>query len=309
MQQIKKRRPKDFISLTLRGILIGSADIVPGVSGGTMAFILGIYDELIDAVRSVVPFIRNLLRLRWREAFNSMPWGFVLSVGLGVGLAVLGMSRFLHWALDRHPEYIFALFFGLILASIFIVGKRVGRWSTINLGVSAIAALTAYLLISLAPAATPHTPLFTFISGALAVPALILPGLSGAFILMLLGKYQYLLGVLLTLDLAALGAFLLGAATGLVTFSNFLRWLLDHLHDLTIAALLGFMIGALRKVWPWKEYEHVSDIFMREHNILPAGLTPEVWTALGLMVLGVLAILAVDRFTASSAHIHRKDNL
>jgi putative membrane protein len=94
-----------------------------------------------------------------------------------------------------------------------------------------------------------------------------------------------------------------------VTFSNFLRWLLDHLHDLTIAALLGFMIGALRKVWPWKEYEHVSDIFMREHNILPAGFTPEVWTALGLMVLGVLAILAVDRFTASSAHIHRKDNL
>lgn len=294
MQHTRKRTPRDYLGLTLRGMLIGSADIVPGVSGGTMAFILGIYDELIDAVRSVVPFLKNLIRFRWRAAFRSFPWGFVLSIGLGVGLAVVGMARFLHWALDEHPEYIFALFFGLIMASIFIVGKRVNRWSPTNLSVTALAAVSAYLLIGLAPASTPHTPFFIFLSGAVATPALILPGVSGAFILVLLGKYQYLLTVLLALDLAALGIFMLGAAAGLVTFSNILRWLLDHIHDLTIAALIGFMIGALRKVWPWKEYEAISEVFVREINILPAGMTPEIWGALGLMALGMIAIIAVD---------------
>ncbi|MGD2163512.1 MAG: DUF368 domain-containing protein, partial [Anaerolineales bacterium] len=153
----------------------------------------------------------------------------------------------------------------------------------------------AFLLIGLAPASTPHTPFYIFLSGVLAIPALILPGVSGAFILVLLGKYHYLLGVLLALDLAVLGIFFAGAATGLVTVSNILRWLLDRFHDLTIAILIGFMIGALRKVWPWKEYEHVSDAFVRELNVLPTGLTLEVWAALGLMALGVLAIVAVDR--------------
>ena len=303
MQRNRKRAPKDYLGLTLRGMLIGSADIVPGVSGGTMAFILGIYDELIDAVRSIGPFLQNLVRLRWRAAFQALPWGFVLSIGLGVGLAVVGLARFLHWALEEHPEYIFALFFGLILASIFIVAKRVSRWTPAIITVSALAAVAVFLLIGLAPANTPHTPVFIFLSGALAVPALILPGVSGAFILVLLGKYQYLLGVLLALDLAALGIFMLGAAAGLVTFSNLLRWLLDHIHDLTIATLIGFMIGALRKVWPWKEYEHVSEVFVREINILPAGVTPDTWAALGLMVLGVLAILAVDRIARHAGEL------
>ncbi|MGD2163133.1 MAG: DUF368 domain-containing protein, partial [Anaerolineales bacterium] len=189
MQHIRKRTPRDYLGLTLRGMLIGSADIVPGVSGGTMAFILGIYDELIDAVRSAVPFLKNLFRLRWREAFHSLPWGFVLSIGLGIGLAVLGMARFLHWALEEHPEYIFALFFGLIVASIFLVGRRVTRWSPLNLAAAALAAVGAFLLIGLAPASTPHTPFYIFLSGVLAIPALILPGVSGAFILVLLGKY------------------------------------------------------------------------------------------------------------------------
>lgn len=308
MQSIRKRTPRDYLGLTLRGMLIGSADIVPGVSGGTMAFILGIYDELIDAVRSIVPFLKNLFRLRWREAFQSLPWGFALSIGAGVVLAVAGMARFLHWALEEHPEYIFALFFGLIVASIFIVGKRVNHWSPLTLSASALAALGAFLLIGLAPASTPHTPFYVFLSGALAIPALILPGVSGAFILVLLGKYHYLLGVLLALDLVALGIFFAGAATGLVTMSNILRWLLDRFHDLTIAVLLGFMIGALRKVWPWKVYEHVSETFVREINILPASLTPEIWAAIGLMALGILAIVAVDRI-ASRANLAEVEEL
>ena len=302
MNQIRRRTLRDYLGLTLRGMLIGSADIVPGVSGGSMAFILGIYDELIDAVRAVVPFLKNLFRLRWREAFQCLPWGFVLSIGLGVGLAVLSMARFLHWALEEHPEYIFALFFGLIVASIFIVGKRLSRWSPSNLIASALAALAAFLLIGLAPASTPHTPFYIFLSGAIAIPALILPGVSGAFILVLLGKYQFLLGVLLALDLVALGIFMFGAATGLVTFSNILRWLLDHYHNLTVAVLIGFMIGALRKVWPWKEYERISEDLVREINILPADMTLEIWAALGLMVLGMIAIITVDRI-ATRGHL------
>lgn len=301
MDSSKNRTLKDYLGLTLRGMVIGSADIVPGVSGGTMAFILGIYNELINAIRSVVPFLKSLLRLRWREAFETLRWRFLLAVGLGVGLAILSLASFVHWALDEHPEYIFSLFFGLVVASIFIVRKRVKRWSAPSVLAALAAALGAYLLIGLAPANTPNSPLFIFLSGAIAICAMILPGISGAFILVLLGKYQHILGSLLALDIVTIVIFISGAAVGIIAFSNILRWLLDHHHDLTVAILLGFMGGALRKVWPWKDYDTVSETFVREINIIPASLTGEVAAALGLMVLGVILVLGVETYAARRA--------
>lgn len=301
MDSSNNRTLKDYFGLTLRGMVIGSADIVPGVSGGTMAFILGIYNELINAIRSIVPFLKNLIRLRWREAFEALRWRFLLAVGLGIGLAILSLASFLNWALHEHPEYIFALFFGLVVASIFIVRKRVKRWSAPSVLAALVAAAGAYLLIGLAPANTPNSPLFIFLSGAIAICAMILPGISGAFILVLLGKYHHILGSLLALDVVTIMVFMAGAAVGIIAFSNLLRWLLDHHHDLTIAVLLGFMGGALRKVWPWKDYDAVSETFVHEINVIPASLTGEVAAALGLMVLGVILVLGVETYAARRA--------
>ncbi|HAE58901.1 MAG TPA: DUF368 domain-containing protein [Anaerolineae bacterium] len=303
--QTTERTFKDYLRLAFSGLLIGSADVVPGVSGGTMAFILGIYDELIDSIRAAVPFLKNLLTLRWREAFESFPWRFLLAVGLGIGVAILSLAKFIHWALEEHPSYIYALFFGLILASIDAVRRRVKSWSLLNLGVTALAAIGAYLLIGLSPAQTPEDLWFIFLSGAIAICAMILPGISGAFILVLLGKYKYVIGALLALDIPVILVFMLGAAVGIITFSNILRWLLDHHHDLTVALLLGFMLGALRKIWPWKVYEPISETFIRETNILPSGLTPDVLAAIGLMILGIALVFFVETYAArhtSKAH-------
>jgi putative membrane protein len=294
--QTNNRTFKDYLRLALSGFFIGSADVVPGVSGGTMAFILGIYDELIDSIRAVVPFLKHLLGLRLREAFEILPWRFLLPLGLGVATAILSLARFLKWALEEHPVYVYSLFFGLIVASLYVVRKRVKNWAIANLAAFVVAALGAYTLIGLTPANTPEDLWFIFLSAAIAICAMILPGISGAFILLLLGKYKFIIDALLAFDVPVILVFMLGAAVGIVTFSNVLRWLLDHYHDLTIAILLGFMLGALRKIWPWKEYEEISETFIRETNILPAGLTLEFWAALGLMLVGVALVVGIELF-------------
>lgn len=295
MQPVSPQRTlKEYAGLTARGLLIGAADVVPGVSGGTMAFILGIYDELINAIRSVVPFLRSLAQGRWREAFEILPWRFLLAVGLGVGLSIISLAGFLEWALEEHPDYVYALFFGLIVASLFVVQRRVKRWGAGSAAGAALAAVGAYILVGLTPAETPNDLWFVFLSGAVAICAMILPGISGAFILLLLGKYQFMLGALRAVDVPVIVVFMAGAAVGIVSFSNVLRWLLDHYHDLTVAILLGFMLGSLRKVWPWKEYQVISPTFSLEINILPPAFTAEVGIALGLMAVGILIIAVVE---------------
>jgi putative membrane protein len=294
--QNRNRGGKDFLRLMLNGFFVGSADVIPGVSGGTMAFILGIYDELIDSIRAVVPFLKKLLALRWREAFDILPWRFLLPVGLGVAAAILSLARFLKWAMEEHQDYVYALFFGLILASLYAVRKRVKNWRVANLGAFAVATVGAYALIGLTPANTPEGLWFVFISAAIAICAMILPGISGAFILLLLGKYKFIIDSLLAFDVPVILVFVLGAAVGIVAFSNVLRWLLDHHHDLTVAILLGFMLGSLRKIWPWKEHQALSETLVAEINVLPAGLTMEFWIALGLMLFGVALVMGIEVF-------------
>lgn len=289
-----KRTLKDYLLLMLNGFMMGSADIVPGVSGGTMAFILGVYDELIESIQATVPFLRDLLRLRWRQAFTMYPWRFLLALGSGIALAILSLARLLHWALESHPDYIYAIFFGLILASIFVVRRRVKRWTFPSLLATGMTAVGGYLLVGLTPAQTPTAAWFIFLSGALAICAMILPGISGAFILVLLGKYQYILSALLSLDVLTLMTFMAGAFFGLLSFSSVLRWLLRHHHDLTVAALLGFMMGTLREIWPWKDYLHIDEIPVGDVNVLPNLASSETWLALGLMAAGVGAVMLIE---------------
>lgn len=282
-------------TIFLSGFLMGTADVIPGVSGGTVAFVLGIYEELIDAIRAAVPFGRRLASLRWKEAFEQFPWRFLLALTAGIGTAVLSMARFLHWALEMYPVYVYALFFGLIVASVYVVRTRVRKWGSAQLLVTALFAVGSYLLVGLRPAQTPEALWFIFLSGMLAICAMILPGISGAFILVLLGKYHYMLGALIRMDLATVLVFIAGAAVGIVSFANILRWLLDHYHDLTVAALVGFMLGALRELWPWKQARLVDGIPTEATDILPTALTGEVALALGLMILGFVVVFLIER--------------
>lgn len=285
----------DYLGIGVRGFCMGAADIVPGVSGGTMAFILGIYDELLDAIHRVdFGFAHRLVTMRWREAFQTVPWRFLLALGLGLATAILSLTHGLHWALESHPALLWAFFFGLILASILVVRKRVARWQAAHVLAAFAAALGAYLLVGLSPSETPHTPLLLFLSGALAVCAMILPGISGAFILVLLGKYRAVLAAVTEFDLVTIALVGLGAVVGLASFARLLRWLLRTNHDLVVATLTGFMAGALRKVWPWKSERHLEDGFVQEINVLPAIWDVEAALALALMGTGFLLVWAIE---------------
>lgn len=276
---------------------MGAADVVPGVSGGTMAFILGIYDELLDAIHSIdLTFIRRILTFKWREAFLEFPWQFLTALALGIGAAVLTLANALHWALENHPVYIWSFFFGLIVASILVVHRRVRNWNPANVLAAVGAAIGAFILVGSSPAETPHTPPLLFLSGAVAICAMILPGISGAFILVLLGKYAYVLAAVKNFDIFTIVLVGLGAVVGLLSFARLLRWMLHKNHDLIVAILTGFMIGSLRKVWPWKTLEPISETFVRETNYIPSAWNGEVVTALIVMIAGVLLVLAVEHF-------------
>jgi putative membrane protein len=284
---------------------MGAADLVPGVSGGTMAFILGIYHHLLDALHAInLRFVRLLLSLRWKEAFHSFPWQFLASLGLGIAIAIVTLSRPIHWALGEHPSLVWAFFFGLVLASVSVVRKRVSHWSPALVFLLVVAATLTFYFVGLLPLETPHTPLLVFLSGAIAICAMILPGISGAFILVLLGKYRYILGALISLDIFILLIFGAGCVIGLLSFSRLLRWLIARFHDPTIAALIGIMIGSLRKVWPWQAAHG-------EGSTLSAVLLPQTFTlydsiALLLMAIGFALVWSIEKFSAHRAIVRKK---
>lgn len=299
----------------MRGVFMGASDVVPGVSGGTMAFILGIYEELIESLRTLGEprFLKAVFSLRIAQALEMVNWKFLLSVGAGIGLAVLTLAHSLEWLLINYPVYLWSFFFGLVLASVFVVARRVSSWTAPRIAALAFGAIGAFLLVGLVPVQTPETWWFLFFSGALAICAMILPGISGAFILLLLGKYEFLLSAVTQRDFASLAIVIIGAAIGLVTFAQILGRLFERYHDTTVALLTGLMIGSLRKVWPWKEdiawLQDVDGgflldsagqrIVLQQADILPplanSGDLTEFTIALLLGLAGLAAILLLDR--------------
>ena len=284
---------------------MGASDVVPGVSGGTMAFILGIYEELIDAIKSIdFTVFRLILSLKFKEALDIVPWKFLLSVLTGILLAIFSLAKGLEWLLENKPVLLWSFFFGLVLASVLMVSKRITRWHFGTVAAVLLAALGAYWLVGLVPTETPTAPWFIFLSGAIAICAMILPGISGSFILVLLGKYQYILGAVNRHDFITLGIFAVGAGLGIITFAQFLSWLFKRYHNLTIAMLTGLMLGSLRKVWPWKETlssivdRHGNLIPVAQVNVLPSAFTAEVWSAIALAVLGFAIVFAMENIAA-----------
>lgn len=285
---------------------MGAADVVPGVSGGTMAFILGIYEELIRAIRAFdLKFVRLLASFKVKDALENTPWRFLLAVGVGILTAIFSLAGIITWLLNNQPVLIWSFFFGLILASAVTVSKRFKKRTAAALLWIFLGGIGAYVVVGLVPLSTPNASWFLFLSGAIAICAMILPGISGSFILVLLGKYQYVLGAVNNRDFFTLAVFALGAAVGLILFSRLLGWLFRKYHDVTIAILCGLMIGSLRKVWPWKRLDAIVDaqgrvIASAGTNILPAHWNLEVTLALALVLVGVIAVLSLEWLAAKN---------
>lgn len=296
-----ERRHGD-LGLFLRGMCMGAADVVPGVSGGTMAFILGIYETLVESIRRVgrPPFWRALLGGRVAEALSIIELRFLVALGAGIVAAVLSLARLLSWLLRNHPVLLWSFFFGLILASVVVVSRRIRRWTPGLVAALVAGALGAFWLVGLVPAETPTAGWFVFLSGAVAITAMILPGISGSFILVLLGKYQYILEAVNGRDLGTLAWFLAGIAVGIVSFAQLLGWLFRRHHDATVAVLTGFMLGSLRKVWPWKVDvltrvdRHGELVPVVQDNVLPPTLGGEELAALGLALVGLGVVFAIE---------------
>jgi putative membrane protein len=291
-----------YVILAVKGFCMGASDVVPGVSGGTMALILGIYEDLIDAIKSFdLPSVRLLLRGEIKAFLNHVSYRFLLAVGAGIFLAVFSLAKALSWLLQHQPVLLWSFFFGLILASIIVVGHRVKHWCPSRWTSLVGGALGAYFIVGLVPVSTPEAPWFLFLSGAIAICAMILPGISGSFILVLLGKYEFALQAVNHRDVLSLSILAIGAATGIVLFSRLLGWLLDKWHDLTVSLLAGLMLGSLRKIWPWKETletmrdRHGDLVPLIQKNILPPQWGSEVVAAISLMVLGFLMVNVVHR--------------
>lgn len=298
----KKRTIKDYVKLYFSGILMGSSDIVPGVSGGTMAFILGIYEELISAISSInKELILKVVNFKIKDILNTFPWQFLTVLGLGIVSAILSLSHGLEYMLENQPIYIWSFFTGLILASVPTIAKRVKTWDINKYITFVIGVIFAFLLVGLAPSKTPDTPIFLLLSGALASTAMILPGISGSFILVLLGKYETVLGAVNDRDLLTIGLIAAGAVLGLVLFSKVLDYIFKNYHDIAVALLAGFVLGAVRKIWPFKVLSGFSEecvdgckIFI---NTLPDFSNSEHLMGLILMTVGAVVVYLINKMS------------
>ncbi len=301
MRQVKP------IGVFLRGVLMGAADIVPGVSGGTIAFITGIYDTLLDSIRAFdLEFLARLWRLDIRGAWLHVNGSFLLALLLGIGFSIFSLARFISWLLDDYPVPLWAFFFGLILASAVVLLRQVEGW-TVPRVLSLLVGAAAAGLIALLPVASMDFGLAgVFLSGFLAICAMILPGISGSFILVLLGMYGTVLAAVKSLDLVFLLVFILGAGAGLLCFSRLLHWLLHRFHQATMALLTGFLFGSLVIVWPWKQVldwvqgSHGQLKPARQVPVSPAdfyaltGQDPTTWLCIALMLLGFSVVWLID---------------
>ena len=294
--------------LYLKGLAMGSADVVPGVSGGTMALILGIYEELIESLRNVSTpaFFNAVRRLRVGEAFKVVNGGFLVVLVAGIATAIGLFSSFLPWLLETQQVFVYSFFFGLVAASTYVVGRRVTLWSAVTIAALMASAVGAFFLVGLSPATTPEAAWFIVLSGALAICAMVLPGISGSFILLLLGKYAYVLDAVSDLNLTVILLFGTGALVGLLSFVRLLSWLFDHYYNLTIALLTGFLLGSLRKIYPWK-----TGLVSEEEPSLATNVLPPVFVngelngallgALALIVLGAALVLVLEKVGEGSS--------
>jgi len=291
--------------LSLKGLCMGSADVIPGVSGGTIALITGIYEDLIRALKSIdATMVKRALCFDLKGALACVHIRFLLSLFVGIGIAIISLARLMNFLLNYYPVFTWSLFFGLIAASILVVSRQVAAWGP-RTGLSLVAGtVVAAFIVSLIPVTTPEVLWFIFLCGIIAICAMILPGISGAFILLILGKYEFITATLknpfLSQNLVIILIFCLGCLIGLLSFSRLLNYLLTNLHQVTMAFLTGLMVGSMPKIWPWKEVLETKIVQGKLHviwgaNTMPQTINAEVVLALVLAITGFIAVLIIER--------------
>ncbi|WP_299671901.1 DUF368 domain-containing protein [uncultured Polaribacter sp.] len=299
------RNFKDYLVVGLKGMAMGAADVVPGVSGGTIAFISGIYEELLGSISNVnLTLFKTLKSEGIKAAWKQVNGAFLLALFIGIFISIISLAKTIKWLLENEPVLLWSFFFGLVLASIIYIGKQISRWNFITILVMVVGAFTAYYVTTLNPLVTENSSLlFMFLAGAIAICAMILPGISGAFILVLLGAYRPILSAVDDRDVKTVAVVGLGAIVGLLSFSKILKWLFSNYKNYTLAILTGFIIGSLNKIWPWKETltwrtnSHGIEVPFKQQSISPFSFdgNPEFMLAIVLAIIGFGLILLMEK--------------
>ena len=310
-----KRTLKDYLFLVFAGFTMGVANVIPGVSGGTMAFIMGVFEELIDAISEVTrpATFKMLFTFQFRKLYDTLPWRFLLGLGIGILIAFAGVSKLFVFLLDQYPNFTYAFFFGLIAGSVLIVAKMVKKWNFAAIVSLVIGAIVAYQIITLTPVSTPNVWYITIICGMIALCAMILPGISGSFLLLIFGQYQLVWG---TIGDSAIGKIssegimtliylAIGCVIGLGFFVHLLKFFFRKWHSQTVAALIGFMLGSVPRLWPWqKAVEFIENkgqnVPVKIELLSPAayGFGGTFCLIVGLMLSGLILVLAIEFFAA-----------
>lgn len=293
----------------IKGMLMGAADIVPGVSGGTIAFITGIYERLLHALKIFLPSFFNLIRhKRLKRFFNESDFLFLLTLFSGILISVISLAKVISFLMVSYPIPLWSSFFGLILASIFVVSKDINKWTFSLVLALLIGALLAWSITQLAPASLEKNSVTIFMSGVLAICAMVLPGISGSFILVILGSYAWVLEAIKQFELLTLGLFCAGCLVGLLSIANVLSWAFEKYKALTLSLLIGFMLGAMPKIWPWKEvlsYRENSKgelVPLTESSIMPStyesitGMDAQIFMAIGCAIFSILLVCVLSSF-------------
>ena len=294
---------KRHFILFLKGIAMGIANVIPGVSGGTIALITGIYEELINSLKSFDKIaLKHLLKFRIKAFINHTNLLFLITVFSGSIFSVFSIANLFKFLFNNYPLYIWAFFFGLILISVFFVGKRIKKWDRLSLLSLVIGTIVAISFSNISPLNENDNLLFIFFCGIIGISGMMLPGLSGSFILILLGNYELLLVKAVTdLNITILTIFFLGSLFGLLFFSHILSWLLKKYKDQTLATLTGFIAGSLMLIWPWKE---VSKSIIIEDKVkvidytlfLPKQMNEENIIATIMIFMGVLSVYIIEKY-------------
>jgi putative membrane protein len=299
------RTIKEYVVIGLKGMAMGAADVVPGVSGGTIAFISGIYEELLSSISNVnLSLLKTLKTAGFKSAWKQLNGNFLLSLFVGIFISIVSLAKAIKYLLDNEPVLLWSFFFGLVLASIIYVAKQITKWSFISVLVLFIGAFIAYYITTLNPLVSDNSSLlFMFLAGAIAICAMILPGISGAFILVLLGAYTPVLAAVNDRDFKTVAVIGLGAVIGLLSFSKILKWLFANYKNYTLAVLTGFIIGSLNKIWPWKETltwrtnSHGIKVPLNQQSVSPFSFDgdSELMMSIILAVIGFSLILLMEK--------------
>lgn len=299
-----QRRFIDYLIISFKGLAMGAADAVPGVSGGTIAFISGIYEELVATISNVnISLFKTLFKDGIKAFWKQLNGNFILALLTGIVISFVSFMRLAKYLIEFHPILIWSFFFGLIVASIFFVGKQITKWNIATIIALIIGTIAAYYITTLPSLADNESSLFLFIAGGIAICAMILPGISGSFILVVLGVYKTLSEAIHDFDFKKLALFIFGALVGLLSFSRILKWLFKHYHNITLAILTGFILGSLNKIWPWKEVlswrinSKGVEVPFLEQSISPFSFNGDnqLAFAIVLMIIGFFTILLLEK--------------